>query len=104
MNAQIETMINSNKSIITETFNKEVYLAGRCNHQIIASEVFFNKVITEHFESMSKVMTNKCLKSQNSFFQQFYKAIDKAIYAIAKPQREINSVNFNNPKYAYSLD
>ena len=99
MNATIEIMLKNQKGIITETFNKEVYLSGRCGHKIIASEVFFNKVITEYFETMSNVMVNKCLKSQNVFFQQFWKAIEKDTYSINKPQREINTINHNNPKY-----
>ena len=62
----------------------------------ITSEKFFFTVVANHFEEMSTVMINKVNKGGYIvFIRELNKAIEKAEYACAKPERENNRQYFN---------
>lgn len=99
MNAIILETLKEHRQIVVDRYNemiKENDLVG--DFRIIRSDKFFFKVVFDHFDTLSKVIENRVLRSENDFFTQLYKAIDKATYACAKPCRDDNRQYFTNLK------
>ena len=99
MNTQILDLLKANRQTVLNRYENMVYQKNLnneygCNHVLIESKEFFGKVVMGYFEGMSKIMVNKCLKSNFAFITQLSKACDKACYACAKPQREANRALF----------
>ena len=99
MNAQILDLLKANRQVVLNRYQEMVDRKNLnneygCNHVVIESKEFFGKVVMSYFEDMSKIMVNKCLKSNFVFITQLSKACDKACYACAKPQREANRAVF----------
>jgi hypothetical protein len=94
MNAEILNNVKAKREVVETRFESMVAQATRLNKNYITSKKFFFEVVANHFENMSTVMTNKCLKSINVFNAEFFKAIEKAEYACAKPERNNNRQYF----------
>ena len=90
MNAQILDNVKAKREVVETRFEAMVNQAARLNKSYITSKKFFFEVVANHFENMSTVMVNKCNKSINVFNAEFYKAIEKAEFACAKPERNNN--------------
>ena len=105
MNEVIKAQLIEKRNIVEERFNEmvenheKVNTLTRSYTPMITSKKFFFQVVSDHFENMSKVMVNKCLKSENRFYQELYKAIDKAKYACAKPGRDYYSKKMKSLLY-----
>ena len=97
MNTEILNQLKERREIVISRFEKMVQSAEKRGSEIINNQNFFFQVVANHFEEMSNVMVNKCLISSVKFGEQFYKAIEKAEYACAKPAREANKSLY--PKY-----
>lgn len=94
MNAQILENVKANREVVETRFEAMIAQAARLNKKYITSKKFFFEVVANHFENMSTVMVNKCNKSINVFNSEFFKAIEKAEFACAKPERNNNRQYF----------
>lgn len=98
MNTKILELLKNKRNIVEEQFGIMVREDTRDGSYFISSKKFFFQVVYNHFDEFSTIMTNKCLKSEYKFNTEFWKAIDKAKYACAKPAREANRIYFPNYK------
>ena len=71
MEAKILNNLKENKGMVENRFNS-------LSENAISSKKDFFQIVFDHFENLSKIMTNKILKSENVFFQQLNVAVEKA--------------------------
>lgn len=91
MNAQIQKQLEENRTLVISRFEKMLRQAEIGRKSYITSKKFFFEVIADYFESLSTVKVNKIIKGGYVvFIRELNAAIDKAEYACAKPQRELN--------------
>jgi len=91
MNAQIQNQLTENRSLVISRFDKMVKDAQIGGKSYITSKKFFFEVVANHFEGLTSIKINKIIKGGYVvFIRELNTAIDKAEYACAKPQREIN--------------
>jgi len=98
MNTLILDFLKTNREKVEKAFEEMVLEDSKLinifgQSHIINSKKFFFQVVFDYCENMSKAMITKCLKSELKMYEEFYKAIDKAIYACHKPGREYFSKN-----------
>ena len=83
MEAIILNKLKDNKEKVEIRFNE-------LNENAVISKKDFFQIVFDYFENMSKVMTNKILKSEIVFFQQLYKSIENAEYKAHESSRRSN--------------
>lgn len=102
MNNEIKNQLVAKRDRVEAAYSEMIarhqMMMSYIEDRIITSKKFFFEVVADHFEKMSKVKINKCLKDEVWMIMEIQAAIDKAKYACAKPQRELNRVHFSNIK------
>jgi hypothetical protein len=83
MEATILNNLKENKGMVENRFNS-------LNENAIISKKDFFQIVFDHFEGLSKVMTNKVLKSFTVFVAQLNVAVEKAESKAHEINRENN--------------
>lgn len=71
MEATILDNLKENKGMVENRFNS-------LNENAIISKKDFFQIVFDHFENLSKVMTNKILKTSSIFVRELNVAVNKA--------------------------
>ena len=103
MNTTILEMLKANRTMVENRYDEMMKLNSYTGMPIIESKKFYFEVVFNYFDTMSKVKVNRCLKSDNKYYNFIYelnKAIDAADYAVNKPSREYLSAERYNSNYA----
>jgi len=83
-------MLKANRDKVEREYQLMLKQAESLGKRYFTSKKFFFQVVLDHFESLSKVMVGKINRSEVVFYEQLYKATERAQYACAKPEREAN--------------
>lgn len=81
MDATILTNLKDNRGVVESRFNEL---------NVVFSKQDFFKVVFDHFETLSKIMINKILKSNTLFATELHKACEKAEYKAHEGNRKSN--------------